>query len=224
MPSLNSLISDQRNIADSGENNYSFRIKDNQLAFWNHEIRAMLISQDIAKRKDITDSWIQTLTCVDLIQVDKSECCLITTNCYVLRTEVKIPKTIETAKDNLIIKVTTPTGDIVTKANPFKANYNKYNKFTSDKSTWYIQNGYMYITSEQLLETINIYGIFDNPEDLSNFTKCGSCFSWDDEYPVSMKMASVMTDIILKTKIFPFLQMPQDTSNDSLSQNQLGSK
>ena len=68
MPSLNMLISDQRNIADSGENNYSFRIADSQLAYWNHETRAMLISQDISKRKDISDIWVQALTCVDLQQ------------------------------------------------------------------------------------------------------------------------------------------------------------
>lgn len=110
MPTLNQLVSDQRNIADSGENNYSFRIADTQLAYWNHEIRAMLISQDITKRKDISDVWVQVISCVELEQVDKSECCLITTNCYVLRSKIKIPTTIETYGDNLIIRVTTPTG------------------------------------------------------------------------------------------------------------------
>jgi len=224
MPTLNQLISDQRNIADSGENNYSFRIPDIQIAYWNHQIRSKLISQDISKRKDITDSWVQVITCVAIVQVDASECCTITTNCYNLRTELKIPKTIETYGDNLILRVTTPNGNIIAKSNPFKANYNKYNKYTSDKPTWYIKNGYIYITSFDLLETINIYGIFDNPEELSIFTQCGNCFSWEDEYPVSMKMASDITDIVVKTKILPFLQFPQDTSNDSLSQNQIGGK
>lgn len=221
MPSLNQLISDQRNIADSGENNYSFRIADSQLAYWNHETRAMLISQDITKRKDISDIWVQALTCVDLQQVDKSECCLITTKCYILRSVLKIPSTIETYGDNLILRVTTSKGDIITKTNPFKTKYNQYNKYTSEKMSWYIEKGYIYITSDDLLETINIYGVFDNPEELSNFTKCGSCFSWDNEYPVSMKMANDMTNIILKTKILPFLQLPQDTTNNSLSDNQI---
>lgn len=79
----------------------------------------------------------------------------------------------------------------------------------------------MYITSDDLLETINIYGVFDNPEELSNFTKCGACFSWDDEYPVSLKMANDMTNIILNTKILPMLRLPQDTTNNSISDNQI---
>lgn len=221
MPSLNTLISDQRNIADAGENNYSFRISDTQIAYWNHQLRSKLISQDIMKRKDISDIWVQTISCVELEQVDASECCLITTDCYVLRSKVKIPTTIETYGDNLIIRVTTPTGDIINKSNTFKAKYNKYNKYTSEKSAWYLEKGYIYITSEDLLETINIYGVFDNPEELSNFTKCGSCFSWEDEYPVSIKMASDMTDIIVNTKMLPMLKLPQDTTNNAISDNQI---
>lgn len=221
MPTLNQLVSDQRNIADSGENNYSFRIADTQIAYWNHEIRAMLIAQDITKRKDISDVWVQVISCVELEQVDKSECCLITTNCYVLRSKIKIPTTIETYGDNLILRVTTPTGDIISKSNPFEVKYNKYNKYTSKKANWYLEKGYIYISSETLLETINIYGVFDNPEELSSFTKCGSCFSWDDEYPVSLKMANDMTNIILNTKILPMLRLPQDTTNNSISDNQI---
>ena len=75
--------------------------------------------------------------------------------------------------------------------------------------------------AKQLLETINIYGIFDNPEELGNFTKCGSCFSWDDEYPVSNKMASDITDIVVNTKILTLLKLPQDTTNNALSDNQI---
>lgn len=221
MPTLNQLISDQRNIADSGENNYSFRIADSQIAFWNHQVRSKLISQDIMKRKDISDVWVQSITCIELEQVDKSECCIITTNCYVLRTKVKIPSTIETYGDNNILRVTTPLGTIINKTNSFKTKYNKFNKFTSEKPAWYIEKGYIYITSEDLLETINVYGIFDNPEELSGFVKCGSCFSWDDEYPVSMKMASDITDIVVNTKILPFLRLPQDTTNNAISDNQI---
>jgi hypothetical protein len=37
-------------------------------------------------------------------------------------------------------------------------------------------------------------------------------------------MANDITNIIMQTKVNPFLQMPHDTSNDGLSQNQLGKK
>ena len=226
MVTLRYLVSDVRNIAGSGENNYSFRISDEQFAFWIHEIRSMLISQAIGKRQDISDVWVQAISCMELELVDSSDCCIITTDCYILKTKQKLPITIETALDNTILRITTPTGDIIAKANPFKAKYNSYNKYTSNKPQWYLQNGYLYITSELLLEYINVFAIFENPEELIGFSSCNgsNCFSWDSPYPCSLKMANDITNIIMQTKVVPFLQMPQDTSNDALSQNQLGTK
>ena len=77
------------------------------------------------------------------------------------------------------------------------------------------------------MEYVNVFAIFENPEELSEFTLCNnisSCFSWDSPYPVSLKMANDITNIVMQTKVMPFLQMPQDTSNDALSQNQIGKK
>lgn len=226
MISLRHLVADVRNIADSGKNNYSFRITDEQIAFWIAEIRSMLISQAIGKRQDITDTWVQDLSCMELELVDASECCFITTDCYILKTKVRIPNTIETASDNMILRVTNPMGDVIPKSNPFEAKYNRYNKYTSKKSQWYLKDGYLYITSELLLEHVNIFAIFENPEDLAGLSTCGgsACFSWDSKYPCSLKMANDITNIIMQTKVMPFLQMPHDTSNDALSQNQLGKK
>ncbi len=226
MLTLRKLVADVRNIADSGENNYSFRISDEQFAFWIHEVRAMLISQAVAKRQDISDIWIQSIPCLELELVDSSDCCIITTDCYILRTKVRLPSSIETSGDNFILRVTTPTGDIISKSNPFEAKYNKYNKYTAKKPQWYLQDGYLYITSELLLEYINIFAIFENPEELVGYSTCGgsACFNWDSNYPCSLKMANDITNIIMQTKVMPFLQMPHDTSNDALSQNQLGKK
>lgn len=226
MQTLRKLVADIRNIADSGENNYSFRISDEQIAYWVHEIRSMLISQAITKRQDISDVWVQAIQCMSLELVDKSECCIVTTDCYILRTTQKLPITIETYSDNNILRVTTVSGDIISKSNPFEVKYNQYNKYTSNKPQWYLQNGYLYITSNILLENINIFAIFENPEDLSGFSSCteAACFTWDSPYPCSLKMSNDITNIVMQTKVMQFLQMPHDTSNDAMSQNQLGVK
>ena len=141
----NLLISDLRNIATSGSNSIEFKIEDSQLLFWCNEIRSMLISQAISKRQDISDTWIQIISCLELELVDESECCEVTTGCYVLRTVREIPNTIETWMDNTILKVTLPTGEIITKSNPYRAQYSSYSKYTSNKPTWYIKNNRIYI-------------------------------------------------------------------------------
>lgn len=227
MLSLRKIVSDIRNIADSGKNNYSFRISDEQIAYWVSEVRSMLISQAITKRQDITDVWVQEIPCVQLELIDSSDCCFITTDCPILKSIQKIPITVESNTDNLILRVTNPYGDIITKSNPFEVKYNKYNKYTGSKHQWYLNNGYLYITSDLLLEYVNIFAIFEDPEELSNFTSCTNsvgCFTWDSKYPVSLKMANDITNIIMQTKVMPFLQMPHDTTNDAYSENQLGTK
>ena len=186
----------------------------------------MLISQAISKRDSLTDSWVQGITCMQLIQVDSSECCFLDTNCKILRTKEKIPTTVETFSDNTIVRITKANGDIISKSNPFEVKYNKFNKYTALKSQWYLQNGYLYIVNEDHLEYINVYAVFENPTELANYINCSkeSCFSWDQQYPVSLKMATTITDIVLKTKIYPFLQLPQDTANDAANPSQIGGR
>ena len=216
------LVSDIRNIASSGSNPVEFKIEDSQILFWCNEVRSTLISQAIQKKQDLTDLWIQGITCLQLEQVDISECCEITTDCYILKTVQPIPSTIETYSDNNIVRVTKPTGEIITKSNVFEAVYNKYNKYTGNKSNWYLKNNYLYITNDQLLETVNVYAIFEDPSDLSSYINCSNnaCFGWNSTYPCSLKMANDITNIVLKTKVFPFLQLPADNKNDGANINE----
>ncbi len=213
----NQLISDIRNISTSGGNPVEFRIEDAQILFWANEVRSILISQAIQKKQDITDSWVQTIFCLEMEQVDKSECCDIVTNCYILRSIEEIPRTIETSKDNTILRVSTPTGKVISKSNPFESRYASYNKYTKEKAGWFIRNNRLYILNEDFLKFVDVDLLAENPSDLSAFNTCSgtSCFSINSEYPCSLKMASEITNIVVKTKVFPFLQMPQDNKNDA---------
>ena len=216
MITLSQITSDIRNIAASGELAYAFRVEDELIHFWIHEVRAMMISQSIAKRQNITDTWVQEISCVPLVQVDESECCLVDTGCLVLRSETQLPHTIETVADNSIIRVVTSAGQIISKSNAFEVKYNKYNRYTAKKTQWFLKNGYLYILNDQFMEYINVYGLFEDPSELSNYTSCTgiTCFSADDAYPVSNKMSNEITNYIIKTKVVPFLKFPQDNSND----------
>ncbi len=213
----NHILSDIRNIATSGSNPVDFRIEDSQVLYWIDQIRSTLISQSIQKRQDISDIWLQPLNCLQLIEVDNSECCELTTNCKILRSELEVPNTIEFNGDNLIIRVEKPNGEIISKSTIFENKYSNNSKYTSNKSRWYLKNNYIYITNEDIIEFINIIGLFDSPSELSKYTGCNGnpCFNLNTNYPCSKKMAEQITDIILKKKIYPFLQLPQDNTNDN---------
>ena len=66
-----------------------------------------------------------------------------------------------------------------------------------------------------------------NPEDLSAFISCENeaCFdAFTTAYPISMNMSSQIVDIILKTKVNPFLTYPSDNKNDFSSDSISGPK
>lgn len=223
---LNQIVSDIRNIATSGSNSVSFRIEDKQIEFWVHEIRSKLIAQELQKRRDITDTWLQQINCLHLIEVDKSECCEVETNCKILRTVRQLPQTIDYIGDNLIIRVESLNGDIISKTTAFESKYNDYNKYTSNKPKWFLKNNYIYIINTDYIDKINTIGLFENPTELQSFTSCNgnTCYNKSSQYPVSAKMASDITDIIVKTKVFPYLQMPEDNSNNAKNELIQGTK
>lgn len=213
----NHIISDIRNIATSGSNPIEFKIEDSQILFWINEVRAMLISQALQRGQDISDVWVQKIACLELEQVDASDCCEDTTGCYVYQTVLELPATIETFGDNMIIRVTTSSGSIISKSNIFSEIYSDYNKYVNNKRIWWLNGRKVKVWSSMPLSKINVYLIAEDPSELSSYTSCdnSSCWTYDSNYPCSLKMASMITDIVVKTKVYPFLQFPSDNRNDA---------
>lgn len=213
----NHLIADIRGIASSGGNPNEFKISDRQILYWAEQTRSILIAQALAKKDDIHDSWIQFIGCVELECVDESECCLVDTGCYVLKSLKQIPGTIDGWEDNSIVSVTTLAGNTISKSNHVRQKYNKYNKYTSKQRGWFLRDGYLYILNDIQLTYVNVAGLFEFPSELENFVACDnqSCWTYDSNYPITANMASVITDIVVKTKVNPFMMFPQDNTNDS---------
>lgn len=216
---LNHLIYDIIGIASSGSYPNEMKISNEQCKFWIEEVRAQLIGQALNKRDDIHDSWIQYIGCVELEQVEDSSCCLVDSDCHVLKSVKRIPSTIDTYKDNMIISVTTVEGVSIPKSNPIKQKYQVYNKYTGNSKSWYLKDNYLYIINDQLLSYVSLSGIFERPSELSAFVECSGevCFTDSSTYPVSLAIASQITDIVVKTKAQPFFLFPSDESNDASS-------
>ena len=207
-------------IASSGGLPTDFSISEELILHWIEETRSKLISQKLDKKDDINDSWVQYIPCVGLALADVSECCEAPIGCYVLKSTKRLPQTIDTWKDNSIISVSTLDGSLISKSNPFKHKYQKYNKYTSTINSWYIKNDYLYVINNDFLELVEVALLAETPSDLKRFTDCGgnSCFNLDSNYPVSLTLATQITDIIIKNKIAPFFTFSKDDSNNANSQ------
>lgn len=216
MISLRNIIDDIRAIASSGSNPNEFKIPDEQIAYWVSQVRATLIGQSLAKKDDINDTWLQTISCFKLESADASECCLVSSDCYVLKTVLPLPTTLDTWKSNWIVSVTTMDGSPISKSNRFANKYQKHNKYTGKSMYYYLKDNYIYVVNNMVLTYINVTALFQDPMDLAEYASCdGTCFTSDSDYPVSSNMASMITDIIIKTKVAPLMQFPADNKNDA---------
>ncbi len=214
---LNSIIYDINEIASSGGNPNEFKIPLEQIKYWVHQTRAMMISQALDKRYEIQDNWIQLIGCVELEQTDISDCCVVPSGCFGLRSVRQLPTTIETDENNLVLSVTTIDDTPLSETNVFRSRYSNYNKYTKNRASWFMRNNYLYVINNDLLSLVNVYGIYDDPSELGAFKNCAddSCWSADSPYPVNLKMASAITDYIIKTKVAPFMTFDMNNANDS---------
>ena len=166
---LNKIVFEILNIAASGPVSDDFRMSRNPIAQFVHECRSTLISQAIQKRQDLSDVWIQRIKKVNLSKVDTAEYTTIDTGCDILRTTVKIPRTIEVDNNNLIISVTGLDGEPISKLNYFRSRHKSYAKFTGKNRGWFLRGDYIYVVQEKDLKYISINGIFEDPSELGSF-------------------------------------------------------
>lgn len=211
------LVYDILEIASSGGNPNEFKIDNSQILYWVEQTRAILIGQSLNKRDDVNDSWVQYINCLELETVSSNLCCDVTSDCLLLRSVQQLPSTIDTHKDNWVISVSTMDGSSINKSNPIKHKYQKYNKFTKNERSWFLMDNYLYIINETFLEKARVALIAEFPSDLKKFVSCDgqACWSMDSNFPVSLSMASQITDIVIKTKVNPFMQFSSDSTNNA---------
>jgi hypothetical protein len=218
MVTLNQIVYDILNIASQGTQSDDFSISERQCALWVNELRSKLIHQAIQKKGDINDSWLQHINCLELQEVDAAECCDVDTDCTVLKSITQLPSYIEIVSVRDILNKTT-----FSPITFFRAKYTSGNRYTANRPKWYMKDRYLYIINSNILEKVSLSGVFEDPTALGMFTSCEGtpCYNIDSNYPLDLKMATDITDIILQTKIPIFMQMPKDNINDANSNIQI---
>jgi len=224
MATANELIFDTMELIRGNQIGDDVEVSEDQVLYqWNNQ-RALWLRNEFNKPGRTIDPFLeQDLGCLKLTEADAADCCEIQTGCTVLRTELKIPKTIELHSGPAITRV----GPVHKLTVPFtfdnyqKVIYTANGKYTGKKGVFtFLLNDYMYLVSKdpkaQLLDYINVRGVFANPTDLSAFAcEDGSaCFSYDDEYPINNWMIPYIKEQVLQ-QFGMSLQIPKDDANDA---------
>lgn len=223
MASFNELIYDTLELLRGNKVSDDTDLSESQIIYhWNNQ-RALWLRNEYNKPGRLIDPFLeQDLGCLQLVEADAADCCDIVAGCTLLRTSRKIPKTIELhsgpaiTRVGLINKLTVPFSF----TNYQKAIYTMNGKYSSKKGVFvFLLNGYMYLVTKdplvQLLDYINVRGVFENPTELAAF-QCdsGTCFSYDDPYPLNNWMIPYIKDQVLQ-QFGVTLQIPKDATNDA---------
>jgi len=224
MASLNQLTFDILELVRGNSISDDIEIDERQIIYHINNQRALWLKREMEKPgAEIDQNIEQDLGCVELTTADSAECCDIESGCVLLRTKKKIPKTLKFGSSENNITRVGPVDKITTPFNfvPYgRAVYSGHGKYTKDLIYAYLLNDYIYIkTSDkiaQLMEYINVRGVFEDPTAVSAFIDCDnqSCFSLDDEYPIHTYIIPYIKEQILN-QLGMAMKFPKDDSNDS---------
>ena len=188
--------------------------------YWINNTRSLLIRQDLDRGKSISANIIQTISCLELTEVDASTCpCNVPIGCTITRTVRTIPKPIETAQKDLIVRV--GPIDVTARAfsfiNQFRANWTGYSAFNLNPKAFYRDQYIWIIGSPQGLKYITIQGVFENPEDLASYVACTNlpCYTDNDIYPISAWMIPAMEKIIMESNLKIAVSTPIDEKGNA---------
>lgn len=195
-----------------------------QFEFWINNTRALLIRQDHAKKRAISENVVQDLGCLELVTADVAECCELNYGCTVRKTKEEIPQPIELNQQEAIMRV--GTIDKTSKSFTFvpyeqfifsgNGRFNRYQIFATYK------NNRLYLKSENnnilmSMKWINAWGIFEDPREVARFKRCDGtpCYTSNSRYPVSNWMIEIMKKMILETNVKTMITIPADNTNNS---------
>ncbi len=225
MATFNEIIHAIKNLprrgdGDSDDNPYT----DRMLAFIINMNRALLIKQYKDKGRIISGNFVQTLGKVEIIKASKHECYDLDQDIgdCIYRVKNPIPSPVDTNGFNLITYVGTVDGLNNWQRTTYnKVQFDKYAKFTANRSKWYQINNYIYlVTTLKNLKYINIQGVFEAPEKANDYRECGEaydeCFKgYDFEYPMNSSEIPVIMKMIASNELAMAGLLPKDERNDS---------
>ena len=210
--SLDKLVQDLLLIIRGANISQSEPISKRQIEDWIHQYRALLLKRDIDKGYSINPDYIQELPNMELSSILGSEDCVVSSDCYIFRTVLQLPKTIDTKKYNGgITYIGTVLGNQIQLIGYNRFQVNKYKKYTGSDKMAFIRNQYVYISNNELLKYINIRGIFENPLEVGAITD----IDYRVNYPIPMDKIPVLKEMILKMELGIESKAYSDDKNNS---------
>ena len=215
---LNTITTDLLNIIRNFDVSRSETISKRQLEMWVHQHRAILIKQDIDKDKLPNPDYIQSIPALKLEIVDESGSLDLSSESYLLRTELTIPKTIDFNFKSGFTYIGTVDGDEIQFIHEARSKWQQYKKYTKNDNLAFLRDNRLYLIYPKAIEQITIKGIFEVPTEVMNIINSHATPTeggWDDAYPIPINMLPTLKEMILKKELGIGVSALSDNKNDS---------
>lgn len=185
--------------------------------------RSRLISQ-VAQKKQKVSQWnYQTLPCVELIKVPAHQCpCIPPIGCDILRSKYKLPKPLSGLSGSLIQNVTSIDRSLkINEVSINALNSQKGNKYTPAKISYFIQEGYLYISTPSKIEVVSVIALFEDPIEVKQFknlcdTDTPPCVNYlEEDFPIDNDLIDALIELSVQELLQVFSQGTEDRRNDS---------
>lgn len=209
------------NLYRGGRSTNNEHISLEQIKFNVKHYRALLLRRDFQKHNRITRHFEQDLGCIELTRVNASKCCGLPIECEVSRTVDKIPRTVRFNTMDAITHVSDPSGlRTIPMVDAITVDWLPYDRYTKNERKAYMIEDYLYVYNPNGMDTINIRGVFEDPEELAKF-ECdgGDCYDPTDSFPLSADLINTITEGIIKGT---FVLLPKTVSDTQLDNVQDG--
>lgn len=208
--SLDKIVQDLLLIIRGSNISQSEPISKRQLEEWIHQYRSLLLKRDLDKNKVANPDYIQEIPNLSISLIEGSEDNNIGSDCYISRTEVQLPKTIDLNAKSGLTYIGTILGNQIQLIPYTRFQWQQYKKYTSNDKLAFIRNQYLYVYNNELLTSVNVRGIFENPLELTDFDS----YDYRANYPIPRDKIPALKEMILKGELGIESQAPSDTKDD----------
>jgi hypothetical protein len=221
---LNTITTDLLSIIRASKISQSETISKRQLEEWVHEYRGVLLKQDLDKGKNPNPDYIQEIDFLKLEPIDIIGSNVLSINnvsmtgCYLLRTALEIPKTIDLNFKSGFTYIGTVDGHEIQFIPQSRSKWQQYKKYTKDDNMCFLSGGYLYITSDNEMEYITVKGIFEVPPEVSRFVNpitSQPYFNMNSKYPIPINLVPTLKEMILSKELKIEVSSFSDNKNDS---------
>lgn len=235
---LDTITEDLLKIVRASKINDSEPISKRQLEDWVHQYRAVLIAQDIDKKRYANPDYIQEISFLELEQVRVDgggvtpadgfpytfdfPLAGITREIgteYLLRTKLELPKTLDFNFKSGITWIGDTTDIEYNLIPQNRHNWQQYKRYSSNEIVSFLRNKRLFFTNNNPdLDYITVRGIFEIPTEVMRFvnpvTDQGEA-DLSTPYPIPNNMIPTLKEMILSKELKIEASAPSDVKNDN---------